>query len=158
MIDTYIFASSFGNIRIESMQSQLTSLLFTEEVVSERNANFFELNCQAQILQYLAGDSTIFDLDCHISCSSFQQKVFEVVMRIPYGKTMTYKELALKCGGANHARAVANVNSSNKLLLLVPCHRVIGTNGDLAGYAGGVERKKKLLELEGALSQLDLFA
>lgn len=158
MKDAYIFSTSFGNIRITTFQNHLTSLTFTGEVESERKANFFELACKAQIIHYLSGSSNHFDLDCHIACSPFQQKVYEEVMRIPYGETITYKELALKCGGIKHTRAVAKANAKNELLLLVPCHRVVGSSGDLVGYAGGLDRKKKLLELEGALSQLDLFA
>lgn len=79
------------------------------------------------------------------------------MLKIPYGKTLSYKVLAKKVGDFNKSRAVGLANAKNPIAIIVPCHRIIGSNGDLTGYAWGIEKKRKLLELEGALTQKSLF-
>jgi len=79
------------------------------------------------------------------------------LLKIPYGKTLSYKILAKKVGDINKSRAVGLANAKNPIAIIVPCHRIIGSNGDLTGYAWGIEKKRKLLELEGALTQKSLF-
>lgn len=79
------------------------------------------------------------------------------MLKIPYGKTLSYKILAKKVGDINKSRAVGLANAKNPIAIIVPCHRIIGSNGDLTGYAWGIEKKRKLLELEGALTQKSLF-
>lgn len=83
--------------------------------------------------------------------TEFQQSVWHELKKIPYGETISYKELALKCGGANYSRAVANANGKNPMSIVVPCHRVISADGSLGGYTGGVDKKRVLLEHEGVV-------
>lgn len=88
--------------------------------------------------------------------TTFQKEIWEIVKRIPKGKTKTYKQIALTYGNINSIRAVANAIGKNPILLFIPCHRVIGSDGSMTGFAGGIERKKWLLEHEGASIQKTL--
>jgi methylated-DNA-[protein]-cysteine S-methyltransferase len=103
-----------------------------------------------QILEYLNGRRTAFDLDLDWQGTPFQLKVLRRVAKIPYGKTRTYGEIARLVGRPSAARAVGAANGSNRLPLVIPCHRVVAANG-LGGYGGGLALKRRLLELEGAL-------
>lgn len=89
--------------------------------------------------------------------TAFQQKVWQELLNIPYGKTMSYQELSIKLGDVKATRAVANANGKNPLWIVVPCHRVIGSDGSLTGYAGGLWRKKWLLDHENPVKQQSLF-
>lgn len=89
--------------------------------------------------------------------TEFQQIVWRELLNIPYGVTVSYLELSRKLSDPKAIRAVASANGANAISILIPCHRIIGSNRELTGYAGGLSAKKKLLELEGATSQLDLF-
>ncbi|NNK81464.1 MAG: MGMT family protein, partial [Flavobacteriales bacterium] len=98
---------------------------------------------------YLEGDRTSFDLEIDWSgVPPFHQQVLKMVRTIPYGKTRTYKQLAMVLGKPGAIRAVGQANGRNPIALVVPCHRVLGTNGQLTGYAYGLELKRQLLELE----------
>ena len=106
-----------------------------------------------QLGEYFAGERRSFDLAVAAQGSPFQRRVWETLRRIPYGATRSYGELARELGRPSAARAVGRANGSNPVALVVPCHRVIGASGALTGYAGGVERKRALLELEGVLER-----
>ncbi|MXX36821.1 MAG: methylated-DNA--[protein]-cysteine S-methyltransferase [Gemmatimonadetes bacterium] len=111
-----------------------------------------------QLDSYFAGHLRSFDLPLHPQGTAFQRKVWAALAEIPYGETISYLELARRIGNPNSVRAVGLANGRNPLPIVVPCHRVVGSNGTLVGYAGGLPIKKALLALEGALSpQLDLF-
>lgn len=101
-----------------------------------------------QILKHLAGKSKRLDLPLDIQATAFQMQVWEVLRKIPYGETVTYSQIAEQLGDRNKVRAVARACASNKLALVIPCHRVIASNGKLSGYRWGVERKSKLLKTE----------
>jgi methylated-DNA-[protein]-cysteine S-methyltransferase len=102
-----------------------------------------------QLVEYFAGERREFDVPLRLSGSPFQQRVWEALTRIPYGVTRSYGELTAQLGLTPQAvRAVAGANGRNPVSIIVPCHRVIGADGSLTGYAGGVERKRVLLELE----------
>lgn len=102
-----------------------------------------------QLNQYLAGERKTFDLKIGISTlTPFQQKVLHELQQIPYGETRTYKEVAKAIGNPKAARAVGSACNRNPILLIIPCHRVVGANGALTGYAAGVELKNKLLNIE----------
>jgi len=105
-----------------------------------------------QLAAYFAGDLRTFDLPLALHGSVFQQRVWEQLRMIEYGETISYGELARRVGDANAARAVGLANGANPIAIVVPCHRVIGADGSLTGYGGGLERKRTLLELEGALA------
>ena len=103
-----------------------------------------------QLEEYLAGTRTLFDLPLEPRGTEFQLRVWELITQIPYGQTTTYGDLARRLGGRENAEEVGAAVGRNPLCILIPCHRVIGSNGKLAGYAGGLKRKQKLLELEHA--------
>lgn len=110
-----------------------------------------------QLQSYFEGKRTEFDLPLNPQGTEFQQKVWKGLLQIPYGKTMSYLELSKQLGDVKAIRAVAAANGKNPLWIVVPCHRVIGTDGSLTGYAGGLWRKKWLLELENPSRQQTLF-
>lgn len=111
-----------------------------------------------QLDSYFAGHLHSFDLPLHPQGTAFQRKVWAALLEIPYGETISYLELARRIGNPNSVRAVGLANGRNPLPIVVPCHRVVGSNGALVGYAGGLPIKRALLALEGALApQLDFF-
>ena len=101
-----------------------------------------------QLNEYFAKERKEFMLPIQLIGTSFQEEVWRVLQTIPYGETRTYKEQAIEVGNPKGVRAVANANAKNRISIIIPCHRVIGTNGTLTGYAGGLDRKKFLLDLE----------
>ena len=103
---------------------------------------------KAQLTEYFAGTRTAFDLPLAASGTPFQKTVWAELVRIPYGKTFSYGELAARIGNPKASRAVGLANGKNPLSIVVPCHRVIGASGKLTGYGGGLERKEALLALE----------
>lgn len=110
-----------------------------------------------QLQEYFEGKRTDFDLKLNPKGTEFQQKVWKSLLEIPYGKTVSYMDQTKKLGDVKAIRAVASANGKNPLWIVVPCHRVIGTNGSLTGYAGGLSRKKWLLEHENPSTQQSLF-
>lgn len=110
-----------------------------------------------QLNEYFEGKRTDFDFPINPQGTDFQKRVWDSLLEIPYGKTMTYMEQAIKLGDIKAIRAVASANGKNPLWIVVPCHRVIGTNGSLTGYAGGIWRKKWLLDHENPVKQQSLF-
>lgn len=111
----------------------------------------------AELQEYFAGNRNDFAFKLNPKGTDFQQKVWQELLNIPFGKTMSYLELSKKLGDVKAIRAVASANGKNPLWIAVPCHRVIGTDGSLTGYAGGLWRKKWLLEHENPSHQQSLF-
>jgi len=107
-----------------------------------------------QLGEYFAGERQAFDLPLRPEGSEFQQRVWSALCDIPYGRTISYGELALRIGDPGGARAVGAANGQNPISIVVPCHRVIGADGSLTGYGGGLERKRHLLDLEAGRSRL----
>lgn len=110
-----------------------------------------------QLQEYFEGNRTDFDFKRNPQGTDFQQKVWKALIEIPFGKTMSYLELSEKIGDVKAIRAVASANGKNLLWIVVPCHRVIGSDGSLTGYAGGLWRKKWLLEHECPSQQQELL-
>lgn len=110
-----------------------------------------------QLQDYFDGKRTTFTFPLNPSGTDFQKKVWEELLNIPFGKTRSYLDLSKKLGDVKAIRAVASANGKNPLWIVVPCHRVIGTDGSLTGYAGGLWRKKWLLEHENPIKQESLF-
>src|SRR5258706_15119623 len=108
--------------------------------------------CARQLGEYFEGIGRAFDLALAAAGSDFQQRVWREIARIPFGETISYAELARRAGAAGSARAAGAATGHNPLSVVVPCHRVVGSDGSLTGYAGGLERKTRLLEIEGALA------
>ena len=112
----------------------------------------------SQLEEYFTSTRTEFSIPIKLIGTDFQQSVWEALQKIPFGETKSYLTLSKKLGNEKAIRAVASANGANAISILIPCHRVIGSKGELTGYAGGVTAKQKLLDLEGAGSQqLDLF-
>lgn len=118
-------------------------LLFSEE-------NF--LDEKRQLQEFFSGERTTFDLETDLHGTPFQKMVWNEVASIPFGETRSYKDIAKAVGAPKAVRAVGGANNQNPLPLVIPCHRVIGSNGSLVGYGGGIDKKEYLLELEGTLS------
>ena len=104
----------------------------------------------AQLAEYFRGERSRFDLPLSPRGTPFQRRVWELLATIPYGRTWTYRQLAEAAGKPTAVRAVASANARNPLSIVVPCHRVVGSDGSLTGYAGGLARKRFLLDLEGS--------
>ena len=110
-----------------------------------------------QLAEYFAGKRTDFDLDLDMVGTAFQRRVWSALQNIPYGQTCSYGEIAHQIGSPKASRAVGMANGHNPISIIVPCHRVIGANGSLTGYGGGLERKRTLLELEKSRIMPALF-
>ena len=159
-MDTIYFAewkSPIGILTLESDGQSLTRIRLPEEgyecdpkVARERKPALFR-DAAVQLKEYFAGARTTFDLPLNPAGTVFQHKVWNELVKIPHGETISYTELAERVGRPGSHRAVGAANGRNPLPIVIPCHRVIGKSGKLTGYAGGLEAKQKLLELEGAL-------
>lgn len=110
------------------------------------------IQCVEQFIEFFQGERRFFELPINQPGTKFQQSVWNELTAIPFGKTISYQELARKTGDTKAVRAVANANGKNNIAIIVPCHRVIGSNGELVGYAGGLWRKKWLLEHEAKVA------
>jgi len=112
---------------------------------------------RVQLDEYFAGERRVFDLPLAPRGTAFQREVWNALRGIPYGETISYAQLALRIGKPSAMRAVGAANGRNPLPIVVPCHRVIGADGSLTGFGGGLPTKRFLLELEGAIETADLF-
>lgn len=110
-----------------------------------------------QLAEYFAGERTVFNLELHMVGTAFQRRVWTALQSIPYGETCTYGDIAREIGSPGAFRAVGLANGHNPIGIVVPCHRVIGANGSLTGYGGGLDRKRALLELEKSRREPALF-
>ncbi len=109
--------------------------------------------CGRQLAEYFAGTRTAFDLPLAPRGSDFQQRVWREIARVPYGETISYGELAKRAGAPGQARAAGAATGRNPVGVVIPCPRIVGADGSLTGYAGGLDRKRGLLELEGVLQR-----
>ncbi|MCK5402031.1 MAG: methylated-DNA--[protein]-cysteine S-methyltransferase [Flavobacteriaceae bacterium] len=114
-------------------------------------------DCVYQLQEYFKGERENFSLILNLQGTQFQKQVWKKLQTIPFGKTLSYLELSKQIGDVKAIRAVANANGKNPLWIIVPCHRVIGSDGSLTGYAGGLSRKQWLLEHESPYKQQSLF-
>jgi len=122
-----------------------------EERFGERDARPFAA-AAAQLEEYFEGERTDFDLPLSLRGTPFQRSVWDELVKIPYGETISYGELAARLGNPAASRAVGLANGKNPVGVIVPCHRVVGSTGDLTGYGGGIERKRHLLAFERQVS------
>ncbi|HEY9488511.1 MAG TPA: methylated-DNA--[protein]-cysteine S-methyltransferase [Chryseosolibacter sp.] len=152
------YASPVGDLLITSQQNKITGVLFHSGQRSDSIVTPVIEQCIAELEEYFFRGRKFFDVELEIAGSDFQNKVWNELLAIPYGKTISYLELAMRIGDVNSVRAVGLANGQNPIAIIVPCHRVIGKNGDLIGYGGGVDKKLWLLRHEGAFAeQLTLF-
>lgn len=147
-----------GMLQICGDENGINSLRIVDEFHNDsiEIPSYFK-DCVLQLKEYFEKKRTNFSFKINPSGSPFQQKVWGELSNIPYGKTISYLELSKKIGNTKAIRAVASANGKNPLLIVIPCHRVIGSDGSLTGYAGGLWRKQWLLEHENETHQEKLF-
>lgn len=152
----YMGATATGICLVEfsdraTLEKQLNSLSTRLNAVFLAEETPLLMQLAQQLTEYFTHQRTQFTLPLEIPGTAFQQSVWESLQTIPFGQTLSYKAQALQLKHPNATRAVANANSQNRIAIVIPCHRVIGNNGHLTGYAGGLERKKWLLNFEKGL-------
>ena len=158
MADTFTtyYHSPVGLLKISGISNFISEISFhdTTQKTSGNRKNIPPLliQCIEQLIQYFNGERRIFDFPINQTGTPFQQETWGLLMTIPFGKTISYMQLAIKTGDPKATRAVANANGRNNVAIVVPCHRVIGSNRELTGYAGGLWRKKWLLEHEAKVA------
>lgn len=141
------------------LEEEIESLKKQFDAVLQIGENQHTLELKRQLKEYFARRRQLFSVPTILTGTDFQKKVWIDLKKIPYGTTRSYKEQAEKLGDVKAIRAVAKANGSNKIAILIPCHRVLGSDGKLTGYAGGIDRKRFLLNLEGEDTRpADLFS
>jgi methylated-DNA-[protein]-cysteine S-methyltransferase len=149
------FPSPIGPLTLHAENGALTSVWMEDENLPEHRDDTPPLDeARRQLEAYFAGELQEFDLPLAPAGSEFQLSVWRELAKIPYGETISYGELATRVGDPTKARAVGAANGRNPLPVIVPCHRVIGADGSLTGFGGGLDRKRRLLELETGVGAL----
>jgi methylated-DNA-[protein]-cysteine S-methyltransferase len=150
MKNFFFYDTDIGKITIAEEDGYITHVLFSHENLPDSRVNETALlkDAHKQISEYLKGERRSFDLPLSPSGTEFQQRVWKALTGIPYGETVTYEDIARKVGNEKACRAVGMANNRNPISLIIPCHRVIGKNGKLTGYGGGLGIKEYLLKLE----------
>jgi methylated-DNA-[protein]-cysteine S-methyltransferase len=159
------FASPVGELLLTASDAALTGVYFSTsrrgpppahhadwiEADGQGPASALLARARQQLTEYFDGTRTSFDLPLEALGSAFEHRVWNALRTIPYGTTTSYGDLARRLGDPKGSRAIGAANGKNPIPIIVPCHRVVGANGDLTGFGGGLERKRWLLEHEGAL-------
>lgn len=147
---TTIYNSPLGKLLIEAVDDHITMITndIDERIDKAEDDNKLLEETKRQLDEYFAGKRKTFTLPLVFNGTKYRKTVWEELLKIPYGTTISYSELAAAIGNDKGARSVGMACSENNIMIVVPCHRVIGKNGKLTGYSGGIEIKKQLLELE----------
>lgn len=157
MQSSEILSSPIGKLQIIAVNDAIVEVKFIEESSPNLSSpSPLTSECARQLEEYFNGQRETFDLRINLQGSKFQTTVWNELLNIPYGNTITYSDLSIKIGDIKAIRAVAAANGKNKIPIIIPCHRVIGRDGSLTGYLGGIDKKKWLLEHEGAISTSQL--
>jgi methylated-DNA-[protein]-cysteine S-methyltransferase len=152
------YASPVGELMITSKDDSIVGVNFLKESKREESSTTVIEQCISELDEYFFKGRKFFTVALNPPGTTFQQNVWNALLTIPYGKTISYEALAIQIGNIKSIRAVGLANGQNPIAIIVPCHRVIGKSGDLVGYGGGLENKEWLLYHEGALlRQLTLF-
>jgi len=147
---TTFYDSKVGLLEIEGTENAITKVHFSDKkkIAPDKELPPVLKECQKQLDEYFNGKRQSFSLELELEGTDFQKKVWEQLQRIPYGETASYKDIAVAVGNEKAVRAVGNANGRNKIAIIIPCHRVIGADGDLVGFGGGLWRKSWLLNHE----------
>lgn len=148
----FYYGTLLGKIGIAEEKGQITNLVFENESINENVENEETdvlKEAISQLNEYLLGERKDFKLPLNPAGTDFQKKDWQALQQIPYGRTVSYGEIAEKIGCPKGARAVGLANNKNPIPIFIPCHRVIGADGSLVGYGAGIDKKIKLLEIEG---------
>lgn len=156
-MESHCFKTPLGIAKITGDSLGIAQILIADQGDISTSIPLVLEKAVLQINEYFLGNRIDFDFECNPSGTDFQQKVWAELRQIPHGKTLSYMQLSKKMGDPKAVRAVAAANGKNPLWIVVPCHRVIGSDGSLTGYAGGLWRKKWLLEHENPSLQQNLF-
>ncbi|HYG17585.1 MAG TPA: methylated-DNA--[protein]-cysteine S-methyltransferase [Ohtaekwangia sp.] len=152
------YSTPVGDLMIESEDDAISTVHFVKETRMDEFPTAATDQCIEELQEYFFKGRKFFTVELRLKGSEFQKKVWNELLSIPYGKTVSYEAIAVKIGDIKSIRAVGLANGQNNIAIIVPCHRVIGKNGDLVGYGGGMVNKEWLLHHEGAmLKQLSLF-
>ena len=153
-----IINTPLGKTKITGDENGILSVIVSDDKLTLSKSIPKELKeCVAQLDEYFKGSRQQFQIKLNPEGTEFQKRVWNELLKIPYGKTISYLEVTKKLGDAKAIRAVANANGKNPVWIIIPCHRVIGSDGSLTGYAGGLHRKKWLLDHENPAKQQSLF-
>lgn len=153
------YSSPIGLIELTASDKGIATLFFVEEKKYDENlTDPFLKDCLKQLDEYFNEGRKVFDITLDPSGTEFQLKVWKELLNIPFGRTISYLDLALALGDKNATRAVGSANGKNPISLIVPCHRVIGNDGKLTGYGGGLWRKEWLLKHEGSFKTENQFS
>ena len=150
----FYYNTKIGRLGIREDEIGITNIYFREintkeDVVLEES--YLIKKAYIQIEEYIDGKRTKFELPLNLKGTEFQKNVWRELIKIPYGETRSYKDIAIAVGNEKASRAVGMANNKNPIPIVIPCHRVVGSNKKLVGYAGGLDLKEKLLNLEGIL-------
>ena len=157
-MDTCILDTPLGFAKIVGDSEGVSEVsILNSEAQESQNIPESLNNCVQQLQEYFRSERQEFDLKLNPKGSNFQKTVWEALLNIPFGRTRSYMELSKKLGDPKAIRAVANANGKNPIWIIIPCHRIIGSDGSLTGYAGGLHRKQWLLEHENQIKQQRLF-
>lgn len=150
---TTYYHSPVGILKISGTEQYISEVTFKEkEETPTEHLSPMLINCVEQLIQYFNGERRKFDFPLNQTGTPFQQDIWNHLLTIPFGRTISYMDLAKMTGDTKATRAVANANGKNNIAIVIPCHRVIGANRELTGYAGGLWRKKWLLEHEAKIA------
>ena len=142
------YESPIGLMEMKATEEDLISVEFVEKIRNVETENGVTKECGKQLKEYFFGKRKEFNLPIKLEGTEFQQKVWRELCKIQYGKISTYKEMAKNAGNVKAVRAVGTAIAKNPIAIIVPCHRVIGSNGSMTGYAYGISKKEKLLDFE----------
>lgn len=154
------YKSPIGVLKITAIQESITLLIFTDDPIKEKlstNSSPTINKCVQQLEEYFQGTRKKFEIPLNPKGTSFQKKVWKQLVTIPYGKTSTYLDIAKSICNDRASQAIGQANGKNPIAIIIPCHRVIGSNKNLTGYAGGLWRKKWLLDHEKQSKTLKKF-
>lgn len=153
MKNVFYYQTELGTIGIADNGAAITDVFFGKEAapkdLREKETPLIR-KAISEIKEYLAGKRTSFDLPLEMKGTEFQKATWDALLTIPYGETRSYKQIAEQIGRPKACRAIGMANNRNAISIIVPCHRVIGANGSLVGYGGGLDLKERLLSLENA--------
>jgi len=148
MIKYAFYEFVFGFLKIGYTDTAVVLLKRTEQIDADSQPSALSDLAFGQVCEYLNGRRNVFDFPYEVHGTAFRKKIWNILCQIPYGETRSYKQIAAAAGNPKASRAVGMANSKNPMMIVIPCHRVVGTDGNLIGYAGGIDMKKALLKLE----------
>jgi methylated-DNA-[protein]-cysteine S-methyltransferase len=154
---SHIIPSQIGFIRLVASELGLRQVEFTREPSNGAAPPLALVPAVTQLKAYFEGRLREFELKFDLQGTAFQKQVWEEIATIPFGRTTTYRDIAARLGDVRKTRAIGSSNAANPIVIIIPCHRIIGMNGQMTGYIGGMERKATLLQHEGIPMQASLF-